>query len=1361
MEGQFQSSTSWKLPIEALEQNKYENIGSQTENQHPPLLNRMGSFSIIANQMKSFVIAAPVEKKLNPFLDWTRVQLIALLISDGEELRYERHMSYSNLRERAEKLYLDRSFPEKPPTLSRNEIRIRNEKAQLIQNVWIQYQYALQSSCIFGSLDRTPSGILPIDSVSQRNLSELTSAVEDEIDYESETFVGFYKGLYDDIAVDKEPSSRNLQRQASNISVMEYLEVAELNAHEHDNSFSAVVMAEIEADSAMDDPDIELGIPTNSYFRQGSVNFPSALDESKKTIHFLDQPWTPPDWVKSVRYADFFHPRRDRGKESSLYSFSNTTTGRHCCLGLLGEQCDYFREGQMSELALYGPGVTNYFKFLKWCIWLFFTLSLITIIQTIINSNGAGYLSHQGLSHLAVTTVGNLDFTASNSTYLVSVALCEGFNLDHTACEPKKSQLGELYSAIDIIVSIVVLMAFLWLRKFQYKEEQDLDKNTIYASQYTVMVRNLPHFVTEKDIYCHFYSLLNQDNSSYEGFPIAAVQLAVENEHDIKNCIIRGELINTKKRLINQHRFSCTLLREKYIDNPFLAEEEIRLLRFQFSEVCKDLDEQIKDKSDSICKLNSTVGRTGPVSAFVTFDHEIAAILLMQQYNNMPILKYYFSHDHPFRWDGRLLKLSQAPEPSTIIWENMKYCNWSKLWRRVLTTLLALALIFISTAITIACKAYQQENLSSTDAGMACTAAFQQLPRSEQLARVETDSSLTNCYCGQFSDSVSTDDPLCTEYVKNRLYQQLFTFFASITVIVINLLLDLVIKHFSKFEKHFSENTQENYTLIRVFFLKYMNTAGVFLINNNAAILNDIFQVEPTSTLEFSSDWYSNTGVSILLVQIGNVFSTHLYKIFKFYLHKRSLRIAHENLTNKFDGNKNLVFTQEDLNEMQKGSPFQLAYRYAQLLSTFFVCMTFSSGMPALYIIGGANFLVFYIVEKFLFIKYYQNPPRFNTRMNKTVADLIPLAVFLHLGMAVWMLSNKQFFSNSLPTTSSDSEVLSDATNAINLKSVNEKISQSHTFPLFVFALTLGIIIAFQGFMEGPFRILFKITKGFFIKPEYESEEGTCGCLSIQEKQFESLVKQRVQLVTFRNAMKRNLMKGLATYNILQNPNYKQAFGISWKFAVEYRHIHSLVQVKLSHDDEDDLDHAQHLMQVKYSKAYALAADAFKREKSTAGPNNAFYKYSDPSAKFSAYHINMLQSNDGVGVQMPNLYAPAADEDIVIINDVLKRDGRSNTTRSTVAFHRKSDFTLNSSSINSRPHVKKSIDDIKHSNQSATEATTYKSLRSNQSSQEVMMSLNFDSSDSDCASDSGYSSGVLTPSYSSLAISCVAIKLIN
>lgn len=1320
--------SSENLPSNGRTSRNNENIGVRRGNRRPNQqvdLNR--SFSNIANRMKStFANTAPSDRKARPnFSNWTRVQLIDLLISEGHELRYESQISYSSLRESAEQLFLDRLIPEKSPPLSRNEIRKRNDKAQLIQNFWIHREYAQKNNRKLGILDRVPSGIFAVDSMSQHELSDIISTVEDEIDYASETFIGHYNGLYDDIAETPradyaaqnrrsnsfgrtsipEIKSTILQKHSSIRSVTEYLELADSLA---DNSLSFAAISELELDSPRATntcPDLELGIPiVGADIPSTSINS-IALNEAKKTIHFLDEPWTPPDWEKSLRYADFVQPRRQGGKHATSYTFWKTTTGRHCCLDLLGEQCDYFEEGQMSEFAVYGPGVTNYFKFIKWCIWLFFTLSIIVTVEIVINSNGEGYLYHRGLANLAITTVGNLDTTSQNSTYLVSLNVCRQYASNPANCELSKSQLGEIYSLIDIIVSFIVLLGFLWLRQFQFKEERDLDKNTLYASQYTVMVENLPPYATEKDVYHHFYSLLNQDSSAHEGFPIAAIHMSVGDEDDINECIARGELINTKKRLLNQHRFNCTVLRANYIDNSFLAEEEIRLSRFQFSKVCKDLDSKIKEKSDTIRKLNSAVGRNASITAFITFDHVIAANLLIQQFKNTSLFKYYLSDEHPFRIHGNLLKVSQAPEPSTIIWENLKYNKWNKFWRRTLTTFLALMLIFISIAITFGSKAFQLKFAVSSEPGSSCTIAFQQLPQSEQRARVASDSSLTNCYCQQSDDTFSTYDPYCKEYVKNRLNQQVFTFFASIAVLLINATLDQVLKLFSIFEKHFTENTKENYTLIRVFFLKYINTAGVFLINNNSTILNNIFKVNPSSSLEFSAEWYSSIGVIVLLVQLGDIFFCHVFKAMRFYLYKRKLRIARENLENNFHGNKSLVFTQEELNEMQKGPSFELAYRYAQLLSTIFVCLTFASGMPVLYIIAGLNFLVFYSVEKFLFINLYRIPPRFNTHMNKTAADLIPLAVFLHLGMAIWVLSNKEFFTNSSPTSSSDSVLLSGTTSAMNSKSLSEKVSQTHTFPLYIFALTLGAMIALQGFFRGPLHTVLRIIKGFLIKPEYGADDDGCGCISIQEQRFESLVEQKVQLVTFRNAMKRNLIKGLGTYNILQNPEYKQAFAISWKFAVEHHHIKSLTLAKATIDDEDDLDQAQNISQNKYANGYSVPlspspisqltphtvgnpkADGVQSSfqkffPETAGAAKLPKKEISPSPSKSTDSSSNSSRRISKEVQMRDLYKTSTNgEAIADVRNVAKTDGKiSRTPIPGTSADKKSQEKSNSSS---------------------------------------------------------------------------------
>ena len=116
------------------------------------------------------------------------------------------------------------------------------------------------------------------------------------------------------------------------------------------------------------------------------------------------------DWLNpSIKYAKMFFKENHPHHASEIYQkydMFETTTGRHCVMDGCGSQLDLWDEGQVSEFAQFGAGVTNYFKFLKWCCWIFFCLSVMYIPAMILNSLGA-QAQYEGMS-LAQTTMGNL-----------------------------------------------------------------------------------------------------------------------------------------------------------------------------------------------------------------------------------------------------------------------------------------------------------------------------------------------------------------------------------------------------------------------------------------------------------------------------------------------------------------------------------------------------------------------------------------------------------------------------------------------------------------------------------------------------------------------------------------------------------------------------------------------------------------------------------------------------------------------------------------------------------------------------------------------------------------------------------------
>ena len=84
-----------------------------------------------------------------------------------------------------------------------------------------------------------------------------------------------------------------------------------------------------------------------------------------------------------------------------------------------------------------------------------------------------------------------------------------------------------------------------------------------------------------------------------------------------------------------------------------------------------------------------------------------------------------------------------------------------------------------------------------------------------------------------------------------------------------------------------------------------------------------------------------------------------------------------------------------------------------------------------------------------------------------------------------------------------------------------------------------------------PSPILFASSLAFFsFSPCKKACHCSCSALTLPT---------RPAAVTYPRAVQRNLIKGLATYNILHNPVYKEQFAITWKFAMKHRRVKSVL----------------------------------------------------------------------------------------------------------------------------------------------------------------------------------------------------------
>ena len=103
-------------------------------------------------------------------------------------------------------------------------------------------------------------------------------------------------------------------------------------------------------------------------------------------------------------------------------------------------------------------------------------------------------------------------------------------------------------------------------------------------------------------------------------------------------------------------------------------------------------------------------------------------------------------------------------------------------------------------------------------------------------------------------------------------------------------------------------------------------------------------------------------------IHIGNVFFVQAPTLYLYYSYHAKLRSLRKN--------PQQALTQSELNAYHVGPPMYMSYRYAQILAIFFVTLTFDTGMPILNFIAALNYLVFYCLEKYFFIRLYRAPYR-------------------------------------------------------------------------------------------------------------------------------------------------------------------------------------------------------------------------------------------------------------------------------------------------------------------------------------------------------------------------------------------------
>jgi len=841
----------------------------------------------------------------------------------------------------------------------------------------------------------------------------------------------------------------------------------------------------------------------------------------------IEMEWRKPSWKRATFVEADSRPHH-AGEKMERYNWKTTTTGRHCIFSGCGEQLDLWDEGQLSEFTQFGSGITNYFKFLKWCCWIMLILSVIHLPMAIINTFGISAVSSTA-ANAAVTTVGNLGPAINVTT--VAIPGCNELDYQQDFCNIDKSQIAIFYSFLDAAGTIIVILGWLWLRKFERKEVKNLNRKTVTASDFTICVQNIPsNNTTGPQLAAHFEKITG-------GEQVADVNLAFDNEKEIRIFFERGVLTKKRYDCVQQIRYHKTMKRmysEEKLDEKKLA----NLLQER-----KRLGDLIQKKDEERIAYVNPFPRA--LQAFVTFETETGFIKAFSAYQLNWIQSAFCLYPKKLRFHGQRLRVTQAPDPSTIVWENLGFTKANKGCRKFLTTVVAMLAILLSVVATFWATDFQQKMLKTYD--VPCPANFTSLALPTQIHLIENDYHLTHCYCSQLNVAEQRrHDQLCGRYLKERIRSKISIYGASTIVVIINTFFTIMMDKAGGFEKHNSLDAMETSIMVRIFFAKFVNTAVLLLLYNMKwlqVIVHASIEFEPN----FGVRWYQIAGSSLIIVLILNAISPHISPLLSYYKYRSGVNRIKRNLTDDGETNETgrVWHSQEDLNEVVVGPPFTLNYRYAQTLVTFFACWMYSLSMPVMPLIGAVSFFIQYWVDKFLFCNYYRTPPRYSDSMGRASTNLVALSVIIHLCMSLWMSGRGLIFKpdpiirrTELLNGFGGGKEVNNFVEQIILKFVPEYLLQKQLVAqeLVLIVFVAGILIS-QAASCG----LSQMTKVL-----------RCLICSTGDKVSSLRSMMNTVQVSYGSAKERRIIKGLATYNILQNPKYQEAFAITDEFAEDH-----------------------------------------------------------------------------------------------------------------------------------------------------------------------------------------------------------------
>jgi len=483
----------------------------------------------------------------------------------------------------------------------------------------------------------------------------------------------------------------------------------------------------------------------------------------------------------------------------------------------------------------------------------------------IVNTFGAS-LQYDSLS-FAVTSFGNLG--SADSIDDINIPGCNESDFQQINCKINKGTIALIYAFLDTFSTILVILGWKWIQAFERSENIFLNRSTVTASDYTIRIDRIPKDATEAELAAHFARISSG--------AVAEVHLAYKNAKEIRAYFKRGKIMQKRFNVVQKIRYEKT--KDKKTKYKGKNRRLQKLLKKR-TKLTKDIRYKDAQREDSIDNFPI------PIQGFVTFQKENGYINVLSAYQLSWIRSYFFLYPKKLRFKGKKLRVSQAPEPSTIIWENLECPKRERNLRKLLTTGVAMLAILFSVAFTFIARDFKSKVLENSI--QYCPEGFLDLSSEKQFDIVKYDSKLSHCFCSTLNHAEQAREELCQEYLRTNMQSLISSYGAGFMIIFMNSFFTWLMDKAGSFEKHHSIDEMETSVMVRVFILKIINT-GCLVLLYNQKWLQRLVRVRFDDEPDFGVTWYETGGLSLIIVMCINIFSPHVSPLFRFYKHRKKI----------------------------------------------------------------------------------------------------------------------------------------------------------------------------------------------------------------------------------------------------------------------------------------------------------------------------------------------------------------------------------------------------------------------------------------------------------------------------------------